>query len=98
MNAPMVPPSTPPPPPTLAPPLRPQHPEVSPDLVRARLALGWDATEAVSRPPVPKARLSPEEVGEVRASTATARQLSQRHGISVRHVRRIRSRRAWKGV
>lgn len=69
-----------------------------PDLVRARVAAGWDPVRAASEPYTPKARLSAEDVQRVRTSEATTAEVAAALRVTPRHVRAIRSRRAWKGV
>lgn len=68
-----------------------------PDLVRARIARGWDPETAAATPFEPRARLTAEEVERIRAHQGRKlAQLARELGVSQRHVRRIRSGRAWK--
>lgn len=70
--------------------------EVYPNLVRARIAAGWDATAAATTPPARRAHVTAAQAEEIRTAEATARELSKLFGISIRQVRRIRRGWAWK--
>lgn len=67
-----------------------------PELVRVRLAMGWAPEVATVLPYVPRARLTPEQVEQVRTSSARPEDLARQFGIGERHVRRIRAGTRWK--
>ena len=71
---------------------------VYPELVRARLERGWPLDRASMEPPIPRARLTRSEVQQAISQGGDTRFVAETLGITPRHAREIRSRRAWKTV